>query len=379
MRLDRHDVSTGDQQAVSVASHYHDYVNGLPYLQKHHGTRIWCYENMVDILEHPHGYKLGCTFAGPVAVERGLEQGETFTWEEYEFQVFHTPGHADYHMAMFGTIDGVRVAFSGDEIGANGSGYASNNIWRNHVHANSHAITARLYLEHQPELTCPGHGGPFRLDETDWKGFHAWCFREQAHWRTLAAPENLEEAIFPDQVFLYPYQPPIAPGSDVRMQVWYQNIYDRESTLEYSLVLPDGWTAIPDSGTMAVAPGGEGRGRLRTASAGRCGNRIPASGLHPGCHHRWPTSGPAGRSGGRSAAGAGLGDRGRGSARLPRRRRLSRSLPRPTPDQGFFRLMLDTFGIREGQWHACWRQACRWASYNQKVWKYTEGDPTLPL
>ena len=163
---------------LALPSHYHDdHVNGLPYLQKHHGTRIWCYENMVDILEHPHGYKLGCTFAGPVAVERGLEQGETFTWEEYEFQVFHTPGHADYHMAMFGTIDGVRVAFSGDEIGVGASGYVSNNIWRNHVHANSHAITARLYLEHQPELTCPGHGGPFRLDEADWKGFHAWCYR----------------------------------------------------------------------------------------------------------------------------------------------------------------------------------------------------------
>jgi glyoxylase-like metal-dependent hydrolase (beta-lactamase superfamily II) len=61
---------------LALPSHYHDdHVNGLPYLQKHHGTRIWCYENMVDILEHPHGYKLGCTFAGPVAVERAWNRG----------------------------------------------------------------------------------------------------------------------------------------------------------------------------------------------------------------------------------------------------------------------------------------------------------------
>ena len=241
---------------LALPSHYHDdHVNGLPYLQKHHDTRIWCYRNMVDILEHPHGYKLGCTFAEPIKVERGLDQGEKFQWEEYEFQVFHTPGHADYHMAMFGTIDGTRVAFSGDEVGQRGNGYASNNIWRNHVHANSHAITAQLYLEHQPELTCPGHNGPFELNEEDWKGFHAWCFKEQEHWRALAAPDNLEEALYPDYVFLYPYQPPAAPGSEVRMQVWFENIYAEKSMLEYRLVLPEGWIATPDGGRLEAAPG----------------------------------------------------------------------------------------------------------------------------
>ena len=66
-------------------------------------------------------------------------------------------------MAMLGTIDDKRVAFSGNEVGLRGKGYASNNIWRNHVHANSHEVTGQLYLEHQPELTCPGHGGPFEI------------------------------------------------------------------------------------------------------------------------------------------------------------------------------------------------------------------------
>jgi glyoxylase-like metal-dependent hydrolase (beta-lactamase superfamily II) len=244
---------------LALPSHYHDdHVNGLPYLQKHHGTRIWCYENMTDIMQHPHGYKLGCTHFEPVTVERSLEQGETFKWEEYEFQVFHTPGHADYHMAMFGTIDGKRVAFSGDEVnlrpGDTGS-YSSNNIWRNHVHANSHEITGKLYMEHQPELTCPGHGGPFEMDEKNWQDFHDWCLTEQRHWRGLAAAENLEEAVYPDYVFLYPYQPPASPGSQVRMQVWFENIHAETSTLEYNLVLPDGWSAKPDSGTITAEPG----------------------------------------------------------------------------------------------------------------------------
>jgi glyoxylase-like metal-dependent hydrolase (beta-lactamase superfamily II) len=245
---------------VAMPSHYHDdHINGLPYLQHHHGTRVWCYKNMTDILQHPHGYKLGCVYAEPVVVERAIEQGETFRWEEFEFQVFHAPGHADYHMAMFGQIDGRQVAFSGDEIGMWGDGsIASNNIWRNHVHANSHEITGRLFLERQPEITCPGHGGPFRLDAERWRGFHAWCLTEQRFWSELAAGSNVEEAIYPDYVFLYPYQPPCAPGESVEMQVWYENITDHESTLDFRLVLPAGWAADPDRGTITVTPGEKG-------------------------------------------------------------------------------------------------------------------------
>ncbi len=239
-----------------LPSHYHDdHINGFPYLQKFHGTRVWCYENMSDILQHPHGYKLGCAHPEPIKVERALRQGDTFQWEDYEFQVFHAPGHADYHMAMFGVIDGKRVAFSGDEVGPVGQKYRSNNIWRNHVHANSHEITGRLYLEHQPELACPGHGDPFEMTPELWKDFHDWCLREQEHWHALVASENVEQAIYPDFVFLYPYQPPAAPGKEVHMQVWFENIFDGASTLEYRLILPDNWSAVPDSGRLTAQPG----------------------------------------------------------------------------------------------------------------------------
>ena len=69
-----------------LPSHYHDdHINGFPYLQKFHGTRVWCYENMSDILQHPHGYKLGCAHPEPIKAERALRQGDTFQWEDYEF------------------------------------------------------------------------------------------------------------------------------------------------------------------------------------------------------------------------------------------------------------------------------------------------------
>ena len=39
------------------------------------------------------------------------------------------------------------------------------------------------------------------------------------------------------------------------MQVWFENITSEQSTLEYELVLPEGWEAQPDRGTVTAEPG----------------------------------------------------------------------------------------------------------------------------
>ena len=46
---------------VCMPSHIHDdHLNGFPHLVRHYGTKVWCCENMVDVLENPRGYNLGC-------------------------------------------------------------------------------------------------------------------------------------------------------------------------------------------------------------------------------------------------------------------------------------------------------------------------------
>ena len=46
---------------VVMPSHMHDdHLNGFPHLMRRYGTSIWCYENMLDILENPRGHNLGC-------------------------------------------------------------------------------------------------------------------------------------------------------------------------------------------------------------------------------------------------------------------------------------------------------------------------------
>nr|MCU0248254.1 MBL fold metallo-hydrolase [Bryobacter sp.] len=82
---------------VAMPSHMHDdHMNGFPHLKRHFGTKVWCYENMVDVFENPRGYNLGCILAEPVKIDRAFRDGETFRWEEFEFEVKHSPGHTPH-------------------------------------------------------------------------------------------------------------------------------------------------------------------------------------------------------------------------------------------------------------------------------------------
>ena len=149
--LDRLRRQYGVTQIEAVLpSHYHDdHINGIPYLQQQLGVECWAYENMREILENPRGELIGCVLPTPIQVHRTFRDGERLQWEGYEFTIHYAPGHADYHMAMFGKVDGHSVAFSGDNIFPLRAGTPSL-IYRNHVHKTSHQQTARLFQEYMP-------------------------------------------------------------------------------------------------------------------------------------------------------------------------------------------------------------------------------------
>jgi glyoxylase-like metal-dependent hydrolase (beta-lactamase superfamily II) len=155
---------------VAMPSHMHDdHMNGFPHLIRHHNAKVWCYENMVDVFENPRGYNLGCILGEPFRVNRSFRDGETFRWEEFEFEIKHSPGHTEYQMAMFVTIDGKKVAFTGDAFFPNprNDGTLRHNlIFRNHVENDSHLKSIRNLIDRQPDTICPGHGQPYPVDRS---------------------------------------------------------------------------------------------------------------------------------------------------------------------------------------------------------------------
>ena len=253
--LDRLKTQYGIEEIEAVIpSHYHDdHINGVPYLQQQHGTAVWAYENMKEILEHPEGELIGCIFPDPVRVERTFADEERFSWEGIDFDIHYTPGHCDYHMAMFTNIDGKKIAFSGDNVWP--PNFVPSLIYRNHVHRTSHQITAALYSEYRPEVLCSGHGLFTNVAPEGYDMFLSNAERLTELFDDLLPESSGLTGIEPSWFQIYPYQSPGSPGDTIHYEIRVKNPLEMEASLEYRWKLPVGWSADPNGGAASLASG----------------------------------------------------------------------------------------------------------------------------
>jgi len=250
---------------VALPSHMHDdHLNGFPYLVRHHGAKIWCYENMVDVLQNPRGYNLGCILAEPIKVDRSFRHGERFKWEEFEFTVYYSPGHTEYQMAMFADLDGARVAFTGDAFfpttGQAPYQLRHNLIFRNWVENDSHVKSMRTILEHQPTLVAPGHGKPFLSNKEDMEDLQRRLDKQQEYFRSVVADPDCDFGLNPSWARLYPYQLEARPGTSAAVELRVHNYRAKTMPVEAALVLPASWKATPEVVSLTVPPRGDSSG-----------------------------------------------------------------------------------------------------------------------
>ncbi len=252
---------------VAMPSHMHDdHMNGFPHLARHHGTKMWCYENMVDVFQNPRGYNLGCILGEPFKIDRSFRHGEKFRWEEFEFEVTHSPGHTEYQMALFSTIDGQKVAFTGDAFFPNprNDGTLRHNIiFRNHVENDSHLKSIHNLVAHEPSLVCPGHGKPFPVDRAIMLATEKKFRRQQQLFEDILPDGEVNFGLDPSWVKLYPYQILVAPGQTRSIRVEAQNYNLAPMKIEAALVAPSEWRVEPDVVKFEIPGRNEARREIK--------------------------------------------------------------------------------------------------------------------
>jgi hypothetical protein len=212
---------------------------------------------MVDVFQNPRGYNLGCILGEPFQVSRSFRDGEKFRWEEYDFEVKHSPGHTEYQMALFGSIDGKRVAFTGDAFFPNprNDGTLRHNlIFRNHVENDSHLKCVRTLLEREPEIICPGHGRHYPIDRSILQATEQKLRKQQQFFFDMLPEGETDFGLDPSWVRLYPYQLHARPGERQRLQVHVQNYKPAPMKLEVALVAPAEWQIAPETLAIDVKP-----------------------------------------------------------------------------------------------------------------------------
>jgi glyoxylase-like metal-dependent hydrolase (beta-lactamase superfamily II) len=263
---------------VAMPSHMHDdHMNGFPHLKRIYGTKVWCYENMVDIFENPRGHNLGCILGEAFKVDRAFQHGEKFKWEEFEFEMVHSPGHTEYQMALHTTVDGKKLAFTGDAFfQANRSDGAlrHNLIFRNHVENDSHLKSIRDLISREPQVICPGHGKSYPVDQAMMLATEK-RFREQQQLFFEILPEGETNfGMDPSWVSIYPYQALLAPGRPQPLQLRARNYKASPMKLEIALVTPPEWRVEPDVVKLEIAAGASAKATVNVT--------VPRSWAAPG-------------------------------------------------------------------------------------------------
>ncbi len=240
-----------DRIDVVLLSHFHDdHVNGVPMLQRLHGTRCWAGENFAAIPADPQGWNFPCTWPEPVRVDpKPLET--PFPWEEYTFRLFPMSGHTRWSTIVSFEADGKRFAATGDQYffwDGDVTDFANHECMDNHVYRNgarlrSFAESNALMRRLRPQVILPGHGAAYETDDTYFDALDRYANRyETLHRRLMPLGErDVHFDVDSRAGWLTPYRVRLDRAGPVRFHATIRNPLPERARLAVGLVGPAGW------------------------------------------------------------------------------------------------------------------------------------------
>ncbi len=258
-----------------VATHIHDdHTCGIPYLQRHHGTRCWALEEVAQILENPAAWaSTPCVFPKPIRIDRSLSDGERFHWEEYELEIFFAPGQTEFHSVVSVAVDGKKVAFTGDnyfveevlEAGAPKMRPFQTTVLRNSFQLQMHRRCAQVMKRITPELVCPGHGDVLTCTKDDLDRYCDFIDRKEVVFRELVG-EPADHYIDLFWVRLLPYLSVIEPGEELEYRLLVRNNLGRPVRYDARLLAPRGWSVSAEFSSVTLEAESRGEIELRATA-----------------------------------------------------------------------------------------------------------------
>lgn len=275
-----------DRLDVVLVTHFHDdHVNGIPTLQRLHGTRCWVGENFADILANPMGYNFPCTWPEPCDVE-AQPLGVPIRWEEYEFTLEPISGHTRWSTLISFRADDTTFMATGDQYFCRDwetMDFAAVGAMHNHVYRNgavleslhaSNAILERV----RPEMILPGHGEAYRTDEEFFRAFRNYA-EEYVAIHKRAMPLEEEDVHFEVDsrgAWLYPYRARLDSAAPLPYRATVRNPLGTAAEIVARMVGPDGWER--SAAKIQVGPHAEVTMELTlTPTAGAVCRRQPVA------------------------------------------------------------------------------------------------------
>jgi glyoxylase-like metal-dependent hydrolase (beta-lactamase superfamily II) len=278
---------------AAIPSHYHDdHLAGVPWLQREHGAQAWIHQSFAEIATAPERFDLPCLWAEPIRVDRILADGDLVEHAGARLEAFHMPGHTMFALGLGGTLDGVRVAYTGDNLlaGSLSPLRAAAPIYRNVMRHDSIRVGVERLIGYEPELLLTGHTGALEVTRADLDEFVAWARELELIVERLAPVPGLpDEALDPYPGWFDPYRGTVPPGGTLATTVIVRNHAPIARDARVRIRMPRGWTASPADATVLV-PGRGGTASLPVTIAvpgdTAAGRAVVTVDLHLGSESR---------------------------------------------------------------------------------------------
>ncbi|MFX1281638.1 MAG: MBL fold metallo-hydrolase, partial [Promethearchaeota archaeon] len=231
-----------------IPTHYHDdHTAGFSLLQQKFDLKIYALENIVDVLENPTHYRIGCLTETSINVDRVLKDGEIFEWDKYKFKVYHFPGQTEYHMGLFTVIDGKSLFFTGDSVSPRMFSDRHNNVnsinfckLGNNV---GYMKCADILLECNPEYLAISHLGIIKVNKDLLKKYKEIVSQYEPILSEIIAQDNPNMGYDPNWISFKPIRVITKPGKNFDTNLLVRNYTGKMATFEFRLNLPVDWSA----------------------------------------------------------------------------------------------------------------------------------------
>jgi glyoxylase-like metal-dependent hydrolase (beta-lactamase superfamily II) len=268
--------------AVLVTHMHGDHFLDAEHVRKTRGCEIWTHERVLDLLERPLDYDLDAMIPSyrerptgdlqSLKVDRVIADGDVIRWRGHTLACDWMPGQTEFACCVHGTIDGKRVAFTGDNIFGSPADPAQHGheavVARNSCTVEEGYGLAGKYLHGiAPDLILGGH---------------SWAIENPGPLidRYIAASEELREALAdltnekdyrlwfdPYWARVHPYRVNVKPAAAAAAEIFVKNFLDVPTIYEIKLVCPPGIRIDPSVATLRVEAGGTRRLPVRVSAA----------------------------------------------------------------------------------------------------------------
>lgn len=215
--------------AVIITHMHGDHFLEASHLREKWGAKIWALDNMADKMEHPEWFDYAASIQAygkknadgllmkGVHVDRAIKPGTKLRWENYRFTVDWMPGQTEFALCMHGQIDGLNVAFTGDNI----FGDPDNTTQTGHeaMVAHNSAILEEGYIygaeylsRIKPDLLVGGHSFIMDRPAAFIERYRKWSYEMRGAFQILSPDSDYRYGFDPFWVRMEPYRVTLQPG-----------------------------------------------------------------------------------------------------------------------------------------------------------------------